>query len=83
MGRVCRPDVLPDFSRSCEADYRGRKGRQSRPYPQAGRLQAALEAALAVRARDLDTEGLSGPQVGEALRMARIAAIAASAGPAD
>jgi tRNA nucleotidyltransferase (CCA-adding enzyme) len=78
-----RPEVLPDYCRACEADYRGRKGLQDRPYPQAHRLQAALQAALSIRARDLDTAGLSGPQVGEALRAARVRAIAAIADPAD
>ena len=77
-----RPDELEPFLHACEADYRGRAGRQDRPYPQAQRLQAALEAALAVRARDLDTEGLDGPAIGARLRSARIDAIAGTAGPA-
>jgi len=77
-----RPDELEPFLQACEADYCGRDGLQDRPYPQAERLRNALESALAVRARDLDTAGLDGPQVGEALRRARIEAIAGSAGPA-
>ena len=77
-----RPEGLDDFLRACEADYRGREGFENRPYPQAGLLADALEAALSVRARDLDTEGLKGSQIGNALREARIKAIADSAGPA-
>ncbi len=70
-----QPDIDP-FLAACEADYRGRKGLQDRPYPQAGRLRAALAAALDVRARDLASEGLAGKALGEALRSARIEAIA-------
>ena len=77
-----QPQGLDDFVRACEADYRGREGFESRPYPQAGLLAAALDAALSVRARDLDTTGLKGSQVGNRLREARIEAIAGSADPA-
>jgi tRNA nucleotidyltransferase (CCA-adding enzyme) len=77
-----RPDRLGDFLAACAADYRGRKGLEARPYPQAGRLENALQAVQAVRARDLDTNGLDGRQIGARLREARIAAIAGGAGPA-
>jgi tRNA nucleotidyltransferase (CCA-adding enzyme) len=69
-----QPDIDP-FLAACEADYRGRKGLQDRPYPQAERLRAALGAALEVRARDLAAQGLAGKALGEALRRARIEAI--------
>jgi tRNA nucleotidyltransferase (CCA-adding enzyme) len=76
-----RPELLRDFARACEADYRGRKGLESRSYPQGQRLARALEAALTVRAGNLDTKGLSGPEVGEMLRKARLAAIADAVDP--
>jgi len=79
---VRRPDLLPDFLAACEGDFRGRQGRESCAYPQADRLRAALEAVMAVQARDLDITGLEGKQVGARLRQARIAAIADSASPA-
>ena len=78
-----RPEELEPFLQACEADYCGREGLRDRPYPQAERLRAALAAALAVRARDLDTAGLEGPEIGAQLRRARIDAIAGSAGPAN
>jgi tRNA nucleotidyltransferase (CCA-adding enzyme) len=81
-GLLRRPDRVQDFVRACEADYRGRKGLEDRSYPQGDRLQAALRAALAVRARDIATQGLDGVQIGELLRKARIKAIAGAAGPA-
>ena len=70
------PGLLPDFILACEADYRGRKGLEERPYPQGEYLQHAYEAAAAVLARDLNLEGISGQQVGEKLRETRIQAIA-------
>jgi tRNA nucleotidyltransferase (CCA-adding enzyme) len=71
-----QPGVLPDFVMACEADYRGRKGLQDRPYPQGEYLQKAYRAAADISARDLDLEGISGPAVGDRLRQARVEAIA-------
>lgn len=73
------PKTLPAFVAACEADYRGRQGLQDRPYPQGEYLLAAHRSAAAIRARDLGLEGLSGPEVGERLRQARIDAIAQTA----
>lgn len=77
-----RPERLREFLQACEADYRGRAGREDKPYPQATRLERALDAALSVRARDIETGGLDGVAIGERLRQARIEAIAGSEGPA-
>jgi tRNA nucleotidyltransferase (CCA-adding enzyme) len=70
-----QPEILPDFIAACEADYRGRKGLQDRPYPQGERLQRVYRVAAKIRARDLDLEGVSGPEVGKRLRQARVKAI--------
>jgi tRNA nucleotidyltransferase (CCA-adding enzyme) len=78
-----RPDSLKAFSRACEADYRGRKGWTARPYPQGGILADALTAALSVKAADLNLAGLTGLEIGEKLRQARIAAIASGVRPTD
>ncbi len=72
--------ILPDFVTACEADHRGRTGLQDRPYPQADFLQKAYQAAVEIRARDLDLQAISGPQVGEKLRQARVEVIAALIG---
>lgn len=71
-----QPGILPDFVLACEADYRGRKGLQDRPYPQGDYLHKVYRAAASIRARDLDLTGISGPEVGERLRQARVDAIA-------
>jgi len=71
-----RPDRVRRFALACEADHRGRLGLSERPYPQAQRLLNALAAAKAVSTQPLLERGLSGVALGDALRQARIMAIA-------
>ncbi|MDQ1091994.1 tRNA nucleotidyltransferase (CCA-adding enzyme) [Xanthomonas sacchari] len=73
-----KPERIAQLARVCEADKRGRLGSEDADYPQGRDLQRLHAAALAVNARDLAAQGLSGPQIGEALAKARIAAIAAA-----
>ena len=70
-----QPQVLPGFINACEADFLGRKGLQDRPYPQGEYLQRAYREVVDIRARDLDLEGVSGPEVGKRLSQARTEAI--------
>jgi tRNA nucleotidyltransferase (CCA-adding enzyme) len=79
---IRRPDRAEEFILACRADFQGRKGREERQYPQGERLRNALNAALAIRARDIATEGLDGIQIGEKLRSARVEAIAGIEDPA-
>ena len=64
---------------ACVCDARGRLGWQERPYPQAERLLALLQAALSIDtaevARQAQAEGLSGAQVGERIEAARTDAL--------
>ena len=69
------PKRIEQMSIACEADKRGRLGLEDSAYPQGASLREALHAALKVRANDLKP-GLIGPAVGEAMRRARIEAIA-------
>ena len=73
-----RPDRVRRFALACEADHRGRLGREHVDYPQRELLLRALEAARGVQASALLNQGLSGPALGAALRQARIRAIAAT-----
>ena len=74
-----RPERVAGMALACEADKRGRLGHADDDYPQGAELRRLHAAALAVNARDLaDGEGLSGPEIGAALRRARIAAIGAA-----
>ncbi|HET6546366.1 MAG TPA: multifunctional CCA tRNA nucleotidyl transferase/2'3'-cyclic phosphodiesterase/2'nucleotidase/phosphatase, partial [Rhodanobacteraceae bacterium] len=77
-----RPERLDTFLKACEADKRGRTGFADADYPSAIWLRAAHAAARAVNAATCVEAGLSGPAIGEAMRKARIVAIAHVAKPA-
>ncbi|OBS09668.1 multifunctional CCA addition/repair protein [Acidihalobacter prosperus] len=77
-----RPERFEQFLLACEADARGRPGFESRPYPQADFLRAALAAARAVPVQPLVAQGHKGPQLAEHLHGARADAIAALPRPA-
>lgn len=77
-----RPERFRQLLQVCECDARGRAGLQERDYPQAARLAAALDAALAV-----DSAAISGPllevgakgdAIGRAIAAARERAITAA-----
>jgi tRNA nucleotidyltransferase (CCA-adding enzyme) len=68
--------ALEEFLTACEADARGRAGLEASPYPQAEILRRAQRAALAINAAMVQDGTLEGPRLGEAIRKARIAAIA-------
>lgn len=70
-----QPARIAELALVCEADKRGRLGMQESGYPQGARLLHLLQSALAVGADQLDFAGLDGPQIGEVVRQARIAAI--------
>ncbi|MFZ5544776.1 MAG: multifunctional CCA addition/repair protein [Pseudomonadota bacterium] len=75
-----RPERFELLLLACECDARGRLGFEERPYPQRERLLQALRQAQAVDASAVAAgalaRGASGPAVGEAVRRARIDAIA-------
>ncbi|HYG07905.1 MAG TPA: multifunctional CCA addition/repair protein [Stenotrophomonas sp.] len=73
-----RPERIAQLAIVCEADKRGRLGSAEENYPQGAELCRLHAAALAINARDVASEGLQGPQIGQALAKARIAAIAAA-----
>ena len=78
---IRKPARFAQVLQACECDARGRLGFEDAAYPQAARLQRALDAALQVRtdtvAADAAERGLKGPQIGEAVHAARVGAVAA------
>jgi tRNA nucleotidyltransferase (CCA-adding enzyme) len=74
-----RPERFEQMLLACECDARGRGGKEDEPYPQADRLGKALALARSVDSAEVAARaaerGLSGPQIGEAVRRARIEAI--------
>ncbi len=74
-----RPERVPQFLLICEADKRGRLGLSELPYPQSAYLREAFAVAAKISAQPFVEQGLQGPAIGEAMRQARIEAIAAFA----
>ena len=71
-----RPSRVDAFLLACEADYRGRLGLEARPYPQADWVRRALARCRRIDASRFIEQGLKGAAIGDAIREARIAAIA-------
>jgi tRNA nucleotidyltransferase (CCA-adding enzyme) len=75
MDAFRRPERVEQFVLACEADARGRKGMENRDYPQSDLVRRAHTAARTVSVSETDRVGLSGEQIGERVRRARVAAI--------
>ncbi len=71
-----RPQRFAWLLLACEADARGRLGREAEPYPQAELLRSARDATLSVDPQALAGQGLRGAAMGEALRRLRVQALA-------
>jgi len=78
-----RPDRFEELLAACEADARGRRGLEDRPYPQADLLRRARAAAAAVTLDEEERRGLAGAAIGERIRRKRLAAIAGMAKRSD
>jgi len=76
---IRKPRRFSQVLLSCECDARGRLGKDDEPYPQAARLQAALDIALGVDTAKVAAKcmatGKQGPAVGKAIQDARVTAI--------
>ena len=83
---VRKPARFTQVLQACECDARGRLGFEDAAYPQAERLQRALDAALQVRtdtvAADAAARGLQGARIGEAVHQARVQAVSRAFPPA-
>jgi tRNA nucleotidyltransferase (CCA-adding enzyme) len=76
-----QPERFDEMLLACEADARGRKGLEDRPYGQADRLRAALRAARSIDAGKVKAERkLDGEALGRALHDERLTAIKAELG---
>ncbi|MFY3383743.1 multifunctional CCA addition/repair protein [Paracidovorax sp. MALMAid1276] len=77
---IRKPARFADILLACECDARGRLGFEESAYPQRPRLLAVLGAVQAVSTREIVAQaaakGLSGPQVGKQIELARVAAVA-------
>jgi tRNA nucleotidyltransferase (CCA-adding enzyme) len=77
-----RPERFLAMLAACECDATGRLGLESQPYPQRERLAAALKVVQGVDTRAASAgaiaRGLQGPAIADAIRRARVAALAAA-----
>ena len=75
-----RPERFLQMLAACECDATGRLGLEDKPYPQRARLAAALKTAQEVDTRAASAQaierGLKGPAIAEAIRRARVKALA-------
>ena len=78
-----RPQRFEQFLLACEADARGRKGKELEDYPQAVLFRQYQAACLAVDTKSADFKGLEGTQVAERLRSKRIDALRSVSSPAS
>jgi tRNA nucleotidyltransferase (CCA-adding enzyme) len=76
---IRKPQRFAEVLQACECDARGRLGKENEPYPQAKRLQTALEAALAVSTAEIAeaaiAQGKKAAQIGQAIAAERVRAI--------
>ena len=78
-----KPERIAQLGLVCEADKRGRLGLENVAYPSRALLNTVHKAAIAITFKDIESEGLQGPQISEAMRRARIRAIAIAIGSQD
>jgi len=71
-----KPERIDQLGLVCEADKRGRLGLHDSAYPSRALLNKLHAAAMSITFKDIDSTGLQGPQISEAMRRARINAIA-------
>jgi tRNA nucleotidyltransferase (CCA-adding enzyme) len=71
-----RPERFAQALLACEADSRGRLGLEEVPYPQREYLQAARDAAAAVKPTPQDIAEHAGPKIAERLHERRVQVIA-------
>ena len=70
-----RPERFTQALLACEADARGRTGLEDRPYPQGAYLQAARDAAAAIKPSPEDIAAHSGAKIAEQLHRRRAVVI--------
>ena len=70
-----KPDRFNQFLLACQADIQGRKGFESREYPQAEFMKKALISAKNIDIQAFKDMGLKGQDMAEAIRKSRIATI--------
>lgn len=74
-GAFKKNNTLKNFLLACEADAKGRKGLEKKPYPQASFIQNAQQAALAINTKPFTSGLLKGPEISAAIYQSRVQVI--------
>ncbi len=70
-----KKDRFEQFLIACEADFRGRTGFETRPYPQADIMRKAQAACETISIKEIISEGYHGKQVGEEIHRQRVSRV--------
>ena len=70
-----RPERFEKFLMACEADARGRAGFEDRDYPQADYFRQALKLTTDINTSVLADQGLTGENMGRAIKQQRLSAL--------
>jgi tRNA nucleotidyltransferase (CCA-adding enzyme) len=70
-----RLERFEKFLLACEADAKGRKGREKNEYPQAARLRSAYDAAKNIAIQPFIDAGLEKDKLGKRIYQARVTAV--------
>jgi tRNA nucleotidyltransferase (CCA-adding enzyme) len=70
-----QPERFEKFLLACEADAKGRTGRETIDYPEANRMREAYRIAKAVEIKPLIDQGFEGAALGAKLHQARVSAL--------
>lgn len=72
-----QPELMEGFLIACEADYRGRSGFEHHDYPNAALLRRYVDACRGIDVNAMQSQGLTGKALGDAIDAARADRIAA------
>lgn len=75
LGAFKKGHDIEDFLLSCEADAKGRLGKEHQPYPQADYIRKAIQAANQIDTKSVLQSDKRGAEIGNAIRILRINAI--------
>lgn len=75
MDAFRRPQRFQQFLLACEADARGRSGKEDDEYPQAAFFKNALEAASQIDSAAIACEGAKGPEIAEKIHQKRVESV--------
>ena len=70
-----KPERFEQFLIACEADFRGRKGFETRAYPQSDIMRNALAACQDISTKEIIDEGYTGKQIGEQIHRQRVSIV--------